>query len=403
MQACRLGAIPMIIVVAVGVSGCGGGDPQPAGDAELRVHVSLPLNGPFAHDGRDALDGARLALAEAGGEAGGVAVVLEPRDDTAGKDRGALPSPVAAAANARAASEDSTAIAYVGDLLSGATGASLPITNEARMLQVSPGAGAPDLVSEVSGGDDPGPLQPTGERTFGRIVPSDTLQAGAAAQWTLDAGAEVASVGDDGSRYGRELAGDFRSAASEMGLRVGPSPGQDGAARPPQPGRALFFATEGDQTGIAPALAAAQGARAETLVLPDAALGPGYLAGAPAAELSPRLGAPEVLAVAATLAPGHLPDGGEFTSAFREEFHRAPGRYSAYGYEAMALVLDAIDRASDPTDRQAVVDAFFAQNERDGALGTYTITELGETTLDRMTGFRLEGARWLPDGELTAP
>ena len=53
------------------------------------------------------------------------------------------------------------------------------------------------------------------------------------------------------------------------------------------------------------------------------------------------------------------------------------------------MILDSIDRASDPTDRAAVIDAFFATTERDSVLGTYSIDELGETTLERMTGYEL--------------
>ena len=41
-----------------------------------------------------------------------------------------------------AATQDSTAIAYLGDFESGATRASLPVTNSARMLQVSPASAA---------------------------------------------------------------------------------------------------------------------------------------------------------------------------------------------------------------------------------------------------------------------
>ena len=67
----------------------------------LTVYVSLPLRGPSAADGRDAADGARLALADAGGEAGGIAVEAIYLDDTAGAGR-ARWTPASAAANARA-------------------------------------------------------------------------------------------------------------------------------------------------------------------------------------------------------------------------------------------------------------------------------------------------------------
>ena len=62
--------------------------------------------------------------------------------------------PVRAAVNARMATQDSTAIAYIGELDSAATLTSLPITNDARMLQVSPTAGAVELVAPFEGSDE---------------------------------------------------------------------------------------------------------------------------------------------------------------------------------------------------------------------------------------------------------
>ena len=156
------------------LAGCGGGEDDGDEAEALAVYVSLPLTGPAGADGRDAADGAELALADAGGEAGGVAVEAEVLDGGDG-ERGWTPA--RAAANARDGDRDSTAIAYIGDLESGATRASLPITNQARMLQVSPGSGANDLVSEFAGSDKTSALQPGGERTFGRVIPSDSAQA----------------------------------------------------------------------------------------------------------------------------------------------------------------------------------------------------------------------------------
>ena len=41
------------------------------------------------------------------------------------------------------------------------------------------------------------------------------------------------------------------------------------------------------------------------------------------------------------------------------------------------------------TDREAVTDSFFATADRESVLGPYSIDELGDTTLDRMAGYRL--------------
>ncbi len=113
------------------------------------------------------------------------------------------------------------------------------------------------------------------------------------------------------------------------------------------------------------------------------------------AELEPGVSEPDgTLATSAALDPSQLPPAGrEFVAAFRAEYGRAPGRYAAYGYEAMAVILDSIERASDPADRGAVIDAFFATADRDSVLGTYSIDEVGDTTLDRMTRVRARPGR----------
>ena len=121
---------------------------------DAHVYVSLPLRGPSARNGRDAADGARLALADAYGEAGGVTVEADYLDDTAADgERGW--SAAQAAANARTATQDSASIAFVGDFASGATRASLPITNAADIsCRSRRPARAADLVAPFPGSDE---------------------------------------------------------------------------------------------------------------------------------------------------------------------------------------------------------------------------------------------------------
>jgi branched-chain amino acid transport system substrate-binding protein len=343
------------LVAALIVAGCGGGE-EP-GDATLRVYVSLPLRGASGADGRDAADGARLALADAGGEAGGLAVEAVVLDDTGETAGGARWSPVRAAGNARTAIQDSSAIAYLGDFESGATRASLPVTNEASLLQVSPASGAVDLVAPFPGSDDVPDAQPSGERTFGRVIPSDDAQAEAAAGWARGLGWDRVAVVDDGSRFGETLAGAFADEARELGIATGPG------------------------GGTRVYLAGAASGRSRQALASDAFLPP-YRRRAPAG----------LMPTSAALDPAQLPPAGrDFAQRFEEEYGRAPGRYAAYGYEAMAVTLDSIERASDPADRDAVVDAFFETTERESILGTYSVDELGETTLAEMSGYRIGG------------
>ena len=110
-----------------------------------RSTSARPLTGPGRADGQDVADGARRALDDADGEAGGFEVDAEYLD-VAGRNETRF-DPVTAADNARTATEDSTTIAYIGELDSGASRTSVPITNSAGILQVAPGCGASDLVA----------------------------------------------------------------------------------------------------------------------------------------------------------------------------------------------------------------------------------------------------------------
>lgn len=66
--------------------------------------------------------------------------------------------------------------------------------------------------------------------------------------------------------------------------------------------------------------------------------------------------------------------------------------YAIFGYEAMALVLDAIRRAGPAAgDREAVRRALFATRNRASVLGTYSIDRFGDTTLRSHGGYRVSG------------
>jgi branched-chain amino acid transport system substrate-binding protein len=369
--------VGLAVVLAAG--GCDGGSGDADGEATGRVYVSLPLRGAAGLDGRDAADGARLALADAGGEAGGLAIEAVVLDDTEGSGQRARWTPERAAANARAATQDSSALAYLGELESGATRGSLPITNEARMLQVSPASGAVDLVAPFPGTDEVPEVQPSGERSFGRVIPADDAQAAAAAAWAAELEWEAIAIESDHSRFGEALASAFEDEARSLGLAIEPG------------GRAGFtYLALGPGTGAG---AAAGGGGEPTTIASDAFLPPYARPGAVAGPL---------LVTSAALDPAQLPPAGrDLAERFEAEYGRPPGRYAAYGYEAMAVILDSIERAGDPADREAVIEAFFDTAERDSVLGTYSIDEVGDTTLGAISGYELErGAGPRPVAEL---
>jgi branched-chain amino acid transport system substrate-binding protein len=389
-------ALAAALTLALGVTACGADDSRSQGDAVLTVYVSAPLSGPGRAEGQDVADGARMALADAGGEAGGVEVRAEYLD-IAGRNESRF-DPVTAAANARTASEDSTTIAYVGELDSGASRTSTPILNEAGILQVAPGSGAEDLVRAGAVGDDvPLEVQPTGARTFARLVPSDGQVGGAIAGWIAgDFEADEVTVSAQGE-YGQEVLEGFEDEAAVEGLDLR----RDGGVFPYSAvvRAQAEIGTLGMLTGQSPI----PGRRLVRRLLARMADVPVFfpdavLAGDSRPERS-------VFVASAHLDPTQLPAAGQdFAAAFTDEYGRAPNRFAAYGYEAMASILAAVDRADDPLDRASVVGAYFDGTERDSVIGAYSVTDTGETTLGAMTGYELSpSGRLNPVAELNAP
>jgi branched-chain amino acid transport system substrate-binding protein len=347
-----------VLVLALGATGCSvtGGSKI---EAPVAVYVSLPLTGPRAVEGRDAADGARLALEEARGRAGALAVGAHFLDDARGKAW----DPVTVGANARTAVQDHTTAAYIGELDSEPTRNSAPITNQAGIVQVSPGAGAVDLTAPAAGyPDSPGRYRPSGDVNFARTVPSDELVVDAAAVWASELGATSAAVTSDGTPFENLAASEFKSAAADHGVAVSGSNPQGGVAVAPEGAARAVYEPGSSRLTI-------YGKRTQTLQL--------------SAQLDPTL----------------LPDR-QFDPRFAQRFHRNPGPAAAYGYEAMALVLQGIrDAGTDASSfrddvRNAVIGA-----HRDGTvLGSYSITSQGDTTECMIQRYRIDPPRTVPLG-----
>jgi branched-chain amino acid transport system substrate-binding protein len=356
-------ALAALLLAVVGVAGC---DVTRSAEIEapVAVYVSLPLTGPRGADGRDAADGARLALEQARDKAGSIQVRAHFLDDAKGK----LWDPVGVGTNARTAVQDSTTAAYIGELDSEPTRGSAPITNQAGIAQVSPGAGAVDLTAPAAGyPDSPDRYRPSGSVNFARTVPGDDVVVDAAATWASELGAKAAAVTSDGSPFQDLAASEFRTAAAEHGVPVGPG-------KPPR------------RVAVAP------GGATRLVYEPGTA------------RLAVFGNTPQTLQVSAELDPSRLPDQ-RFPAQFQQRFHRPPGPYAAYGYEAMALVLQGIGEAGTDASsfrddvREAVIGA-----HRDGTvLGSYSITSEGDTTECMIQRYRLEPSIPVPLGAPCPP
>jgi len=292
-----------------------------------RVYVSMPLTGPLAPAGRDVVQGARVALETANGAAPEI-VVLD--GFAADRDRQAL-------ANARRAADDADALAYVGDFHSSQVGAAAPILGAAPLLQVAPVATYVGLAGD----------------TLVRLTPHDGVGARAIAAWLVETGVDdVLVVHDYGDEYGEPVGAMCAEAARERGLAVRIRRVWDHDEDP--------LADLGDARAVLYVGVAGSGAVGLWHMLHAAN---------PALWL---LGSDGV--AASWLARELSSSAAERTRFFVSQ--RLP--MACYGYEAMALVLDAI--AAGGGDRAAVTAAARATRDRDSVLGRYSIDAEGHTT-----------------------
>ena len=138
------------LVLALG--GCGSDDEGDAGGGEeggaqkLTIYSSLPLQGAARAQALATVNGAKLALKQAGGRVGDYTVEYHSLDDSTAQAGGWEPGQTSS--NARKAIADDSTIAYIGEFNSGATAVSLPLLNEAGIAQVSPGNTAVGITSD---------------------------------------------------------------------------------------------------------------------------------------------------------------------------------------------------------------------------------------------------------------
>jgi branched-chain amino acid transport system substrate-binding protein len=402
---CLVGAL------ALGVGACGGDDNGGGGESgggggggkTLTVYSSLPLQGASRPQTTALVNGVKLALEQAGGKAGDFTVKYESLDDSTAQAGSWTPE--ATQANARKAAQDDSAAAYLGEFNSGASAVSIPILNEAGVPQISPANTAVGLTSDEPGSNpgEPDKYYPAGTRTYTRIVPKDTIQAAALVTLMKEDGCTKVYMTNDKEVYGAGLGKNIQLAADSQGLDIVANDAIDKnapnyrsvASKAKGAGADCFV-----YSGIT-ANNAVQLYKDFSAALPSAKLyGPDGVAESGFAD--PKEGgipanvASKVKVTVATLAPDQYPpEGQQFFKQFSEKYgDKTPDPYAIYGYEAMRLALDAIQR-SGTGNKEDIVKALFDTKDRQSVLGTYSIDENGDTTL---TDY---GVYSIKDGTLT--
>jgi branched-chain amino acid transport system substrate-binding protein len=327
----------------------------------LTVYQSAPSGTAGGQAAQDVLDAERLALQQAGSQVGRYTVRLVTL--SGGKLSG----------HARTAIQDTSAIAYLGEIDPGDSADSVGITNAQGLLQVSP----TDTALELTVPSTAVPGSPsvyyeslkTHGQTFARVVPNTSLEAKALISEIQARGVKRLYLATDGSDYGKALLLALTNDAAGASVTVQHSPsGADGA----------FYA------GASPAAAAqafnqlATAAPSAKLFGPSALASPDFVSAlSPAAAQQTEVSSPGFLS-------SKLPAGAaqSFTTPFRSSFGHAAAPQAIFGYEAMNAVLAVLREAgTSANNRATVVHDFLTLKNRQSVLGTYSIDSAGDTNL----------------------
>jgi branched-chain amino acid transport system substrate-binding protein len=405
--------LPLACLVCglIALTGCGDGGSEGRAGKTLTIYSSFPFQGAPRSISTATSNGIRLALEQVRHRVGEFELRYVLLDDSTVQAGNWTPE--ATTANARRAAQDESAIAYIGDFNSGATAISLPILNEAGLAQVSPSNTAVGLTTDEPGAveGEPDKYYPTGKRTYVRIVPKDTIQGAALATLMKEDGCPNAFIVNDEEVYGAGLARNIERSAEEQGITVLGNSGLDPRA-PNYRAIAARLESEGAEcfvfAGTTPNNAVALFKDVHA-ALPDA-----RLYGADGVSDSPftdpkQGGIPASVArrtqiTVATLPPeAYPPAGGRFFEDYEKAYGEDPEPYAIYGFEAMSVILDSIERAADKgNDRQAVIDAFFQTKGKKSVLGTYDIDENGDTSLTDYGVYTIEGGKLTFDKKIEA-
>jgi branched-chain amino acid transport system substrate-binding protein len=233
-------AAAVVALVALAISGCGGGNKISGiqavdadcgsiqyggdGDATKLIVSDLPLKGDSAERSRQMNLAISQLLSTKEWQAGpGRFVAFQACDDSLGST--GEWDPALCRSNAHAYASNPDVIAVIGTYNSGCAALEIPILNQAPgggVPMVSPGntfvcltQPSPTLCAK----DEPGVYYPTGKRNYARVVPNDAVQGAGLASFADDIGVKrpfVLYAADDPTSLGQAMT--FEKAATALGM-----------------------------------------------------------------------------------------------------------------------------------------------------------------------------------------
>jgi branched-chain amino acid transport system substrate-binding protein len=373
-------------VTALPASSCSSIYYEGSGEPDFIVASDLPLQGAGRAQTTEMVQAIKFALKQRKFTAGGKQIGYQSCDDSTAQTGGW--DSAKCASNARTYAGNKSVIGVVGTFNSGCAKIIVPVLNRANpgpLGMVSPANTSPGLTTNGPGAEtgEPDKYYPTGQRNYARVVANDQIQGPADAMYAKELGLKNIYVLNDKQTYGYGVAVTFRGAAQKLGLQVAAFKGWDAkqssyealANSIKQTGAdGIFLGGIICNNGAKLIKDLKQGVPDATLIAPDGFSDPKSNGAAFDGSYVSVAGQPPT---------GLKGEGKKFVTDFGAQIGATPNPYSQYGAQAMDVMLDAIDK-SDGT-RASVAKALFGLKVTDGIIGTFTLNDKGDTSLNPIT------------------
>ena len=365
---------------------------QDAPNKKLKIVSSLPQTGSANAQTTSIVNGIKMAIEERSAMVDGFKIEFEAMDD-ASPQKGNWDGQIESA-NAKRAIADPSVVGYIGTYNSGAAKISMPLLNKAGLVMVSPGNTAAGLTKPGLGEpNEPAVYRPSGKVSYFRVVPADDIQGAVACEFCRnDLKAKKVFILHDRELYGKGIADVFKKTAEATGVEVVGFEGIDAKAsnyrslvtkiRAAAPDVVFFGGTT--QTNAAQVLKDLRAGGAKIpFVSPDGTFEKAFIEAAGKDSVTKEQGGVYITfgGVPSEMLTGI---GAKFVKSYQAKYGEIPEAYAVYGYEAGCVLLDAIDRA-ETKDRAAIIAAVAATKDFNGALGTWSFDENGDTSIRTMS------------------
>lgn len=379
-------AVALMAAFALAACSQGGGEqaqkeaaatPAEQGDINVIVATANPLTGPFAHWGKDAADGVKLAVDEANAKKlqwNGQNVHFEyMSEDDQGDPK--------TAAQVAARYADKKINVMVGHLTTGPSMVASKVYNE---------SGIPEIVYSVTGPQ----FTEQGYDTVFRVIANDNQQGDALADYAVKTlGVKNFAIVQDKTTYGEGLANAFADAAQKQGLTLVDTQYTTNSAtefgaivtalkqKAPElvfyggmDAQAAPLVREMRRQGLDAKFMGADGVKTPEFIklAGDTANGVyGSTTGAPKEEL-----------------PGFL----DFNAAYQKAYGKEVVAYSPYAYDATNVVIEAMNKAQSAEPAQYL--PFMRQTDYSGVTGQIQFKENGDIKNGIVTLYEVKDGDW---------